>query len=114
MDVQVKPYDDATLIEVSGDIDGSTASILQEPIVEVSSQKDSRILLDMSQVDFMSSAGLRVMLLLYRQISANNGRAVLIGLSEEIQDTMRATGFLKFFQVADSVEEGKQKLDASS
>lgn len=113
MDVQVKPYDDATLIEVNGDIDGSTAPTLQEHIVAVA-QPGCRLLLDMTNVDFMSSAGLRVMLLLYRQIAANTGKAVLIGLSDEIKDTMNATGFLKFFIVADTVESGKQQLDAAS
>lgn len=109
MDVQVKPYGDATVVEASGDVDGSTASILQEHVLAVA-QPGCRLLLDLSQVSYMSSAGLRVMLLLHRQITGK-GKVVLVGLNDEIQGTMAATGFLKFFTTAGTLDEGKAALD---
>ncbi len=66
-----------------GDIDGSTAPVLQDQILAVA-QPGCRLLLDMTQVSYMSSAGLRVMLLLHRQISGGKGKVVLVGLSEDI------------------------------
>lgn len=111
MDVQVKPYGDATVVEASGDVDGSTAPILQEQVLAVA-QPGCRLLLDLSQVGYMSSAGLRVMLLLHRQVSGK-GKVVLVGLNEEIQSTMSATGFLKFFTTADTLDAGKALLDQS-
>ena len=50
----------------------------------------------MSGVEYMSSAGLRMLLSMYRQISRQNGGIVLVGLAEEIKDTMSVTGFLNF------------------
>lgn len=108
--VNVKPYGDATQLEVSGDVDGSTAPELQEHVLGAAGP-GCRLLLDMSQVSFMSSAGLRVMLLLYRQISSNSGKVVLVGLSEDLQDTMSATGFLKFFTIAATLEAGAEALN---
>lgn len=110
MDVQVKPIEGATVITVSGDIDGSTAPTLQETILSAA-QPGSRLLLDMSGVGFMSSAGLRVMLILHRQISSGKGNVVLVGLSDDIKDTMAATGFLKFFTTADTLDAGIQALN---
>ncbi|MBK8032398.1 MAG: anti-sigma factor antagonist [Anaerolineae bacterium] len=110
MDVQVKPFQDATVVEVVGDIDGSTAPMLQEQILAVA-QPGCRLLVDMSRVGFMSSAGLRVMLILHRTISGGKGHVVLVGLSEDIKDTMSATGFLKFFTTADTLEAGLQALN---
>ena len=63
------------------------------------------LVMDMSGVTFMSSAGLRMLLLLYRQVRANDGRVALVGLSEAIRDTMSITGFLGFFKVYDTVED---------
>ena len=51
----------------------------------------------MSRVAYMSSAGLRVLLSTYRQARSNNALLLLSGLSEELRDTMSATGFLSFF-----------------
>jgi anti-sigma B factor antagonist len=58
----------------------------------------------------MSSAGLRVMLVLYRTISGNNGKVILSGLNESIQDAMSATGFLKFFTTVDSRDAALEML----
>jgi anti-sigma B factor antagonist len=109
MDVEVKPYGDATVVAVSGDVDGSTAPQLQEQVLAVA-QPGCRLLLDMTEVSYMSSAGLRVMLLLHRQISGNTGKVVIVGLSDDIKTTMSATGFLKFFTTADTLDAGKAAL----
>jgi len=58
----------------------------------------------------MSSAGLRMLLKLYRSVTGDSGQLVLAGISEEIQDTMEVTGFLQFFTTCSSLEEGLKKL----
>ena len=110
MDVQVQTLNDGlTVIAPSGDIDGSTAPAFQEQVV-AAARPNSRLLLDMSGVDFMSSAGLRVLLILYRQISANGSRVVISGLNEPIEEAMSATGFLKFFTTVADRDAGLQAL----
>jgi len=105
MDINVKTVDQVTVVEIVGDIDGKTAPQVQEQVSPLV-QPESKILLDMSQVGYMSSAGLRLLLSTYRQVSSNNASIVLAGVNEEIQDTMSATGFLRFFTIHDTVEAG--------
>ncbi len=89
---------------VTGDIDGKTAPEAQKQLLALLTT-NPRLVLDMTNVGFLSSAGLRVLLLLYRQATSKNGRVVLVGLSEELKDTMSMTGFLKFFALAGTVDE---------
>ena len=110
MEVQVRTEGDVTILEASGDVDGSTAPNLQEQVLACA-KSGCKMLMDMSNVGFMSSAGLRVMLLLHRQISGGNGKVVLVGLSDEIKDTMAATGFLKFFTTTDTIDAGLDALN---
>ncbi len=105
MDIRVNELDGLKIAELVGDIDGKTAGAVQDaltPIVSVG----NRTILDMSGVGYMSSAGLRLLLTLYRQAAASKGKLVLVGLSEEIQDTMDATGFLAHFTVAGDIQTG--------
>jgi anti-sigma B factor antagonist len=74
-------------------------------------QPGAKILLDMTQVPYMSSAGLRMLLSLYRQVAAKDGQLVLVGLVEQIKDTMSITGFLDFFTTCDTLESGLQTLN---
>jgi anti-sigma B factor antagonist len=110
MEVQVQEYDGVTIMGISGEIDGSTAAVLQEQVSVVVAFPECRLLLDMSEVSFMSSAGLRVMLLVHRQVTNGNGQVVLVGLSDALKDTMDATGFLKYFTVTDDVDSGLEFL----
>jgi anti-sigma B factor antagonist len=64
----------------------------------------------MSKVPYMSSAGLRTLLSLYRQTTKEEGKLVLVGLSEELVDTMSVTGFLDFFIAKTTQEEGLAAL----
>jgi anti-sigma B factor antagonist len=109
MEINVKSIGQVTVVEISGDIDSNTAPQAQERVLPLV-QPGSKILLDMSGVEYMSSAGLRMLLSMYRQISRGDGGIVLVGLSEEIKDTMSVTGFLNFFVNCDTVDEGLQAL----
>jgi anti-sigma B factor antagonist len=68
------------------------------------------MILDLSKVDYLSSAGLRLLLLLYREFAAKKGKVVLLGVSEEIRTVMSHTGFLNFFTLAGSEAEARQAL----
>jgi len=109
MEINVKSSGQVTVVEISGDIDSNTAPLAQDQVLPLA-QPGSKILLDMSGVEYMSSAGLRMLLSMYRQISRGSGDIVLVGLSEQIKDTMSVTGFLNFFTTRDTVDEGLQAL----
>lgn len=109
MEISSRSADDATVVILQGELDGKTAPAAQQQIVPLIPAQ-GKIVLDMHQVGYMSSAGLRMMLLLYRQALAKDTKIALAGLSEEIRDTMSATGFLDFFVVSDTVDEGLSLL----
>lgn len=105
MNIELKNIQDVDVVELGGEIDANTAPTVTERILPLA-QPGSRILLDMRQVPYMSSAGLRMLLSLYRETTAREGKVVLVGLSDEIRDTMTVTGFIGFFTLAETVEQG--------
>jgi len=110
MEIATKTVGEITIVELSGDIDANTAPKVQELVLSLA-QSGSKLLLNMTEVPYMSSAGLRSLLALYRQATIKQCKLVLIGLSPEIQDTMSVTGFLQFFTVMDSEDQGIAALN---
>ncbi|MCX6081313.1 MAG: anti-sigma factor antagonist [Chloroflexi bacterium] len=98
---------EVSVIRVIGEIDATNAAIVQQKVLPLS-VPGCQILLVLADVVYMSSAGLRMLLSLYRQTSAKQGKIVLVGLSDELKDTMAMTGFLGYFTVQDTVENGMQ------
>jgi len=108
--MQIELSSTEALVEarVQGEIDGRTAPEVQERLLPFA-RTHAKLLIDMTQVSFLSSAGLRMLLLLYRQFSQRSGEILLVGVPEEIRDTMSMTGFSNFFTLADTREEALAK-----
>jgi anti-sigma B factor antagonist len=103
MEINFRDTGKVIVIEVSGEIDGKTAPQAQEKILPL--VKDNcRLILDMNRVGFMSSAGLRFLLSLRRQVPYS-GNLVLTNLPEQIKDTMAITGFLDLFTIFETQQE---------
>jgi anti-sigma B factor antagonist len=110
MELKVRQIDQVTIVALVGEIDARTAPAAEVRILELSSST-CRLLLEMTEVTFMSSAGLRLLLSTYRRVSDSGGRVVLVGLSSELRDTMAMTGFLNFFVIHDTVETALELLN---
>ncbi len=109
MEITIKSLDVGTVVELTGDVDANTAPKVQEKVLPLAGP-ESKILVDMTNVPYMSSAGLRMLLSLYRQTTAKEGKLVLVGLSEDLRDTMSVTGFLDFFVTRDTLDAGLEAL----
>src|SRR5438105_15704308 len=96
---------------VTGELDASTAPAVQQQLQPLA-LPGARVVLDMAAVPYMSSAGLRLLLSIYRQITAAGGTIALASVADEIQDTMAVTGFLKFFTVHENVTAAVASLAA--
>ncbi|MEM8778179.1 MAG: anti-sigma factor antagonist [Cyanobacteria bacterium P01_G01_bin.49] len=112
MDINIKNYQDTIIVDIAGDIDGQTSSIVQEKLLPLLIPQ-SKIILNLSEVIYMSSAGLRVLLNLYKQAVAQESRLILVGLSEEVKDIMEITGFLKFFIISNTVDIALKELNVT-
>ena len=97
--------------EIIGDIDRSTAQEIEARLLP-QIQAGTRLILDMRGVNYMSSAGLRMLLIMYRELKEHQGEIALSGLSDRLQDIMAVTGFLKHFTICQSVEQGVALLQS--
>ena len=103
MNVQSETFQNWQVIRVSGQIDSRTVLKLRE-FIDSELKPDQPVALELTDVPFMSSAGLRTLLTLQRKTKELNIDLALIGLSEGIADTMKVTGFYQFFTVYASLE----------
>jgi anti-sigma B factor antagonist len=102
---------DVTVIALEGALDGGTVPEVQDSLDRMVPSWDI-VLLDLSRMSYLSSEGLRLLLLLYRHIRLRDGQLALAGMSEDVRTVLQATGFLDTLLVADDVEEGLESLGA--
>lgn len=110
MEMMIINAHDVKVVTIGGDIDGANAEEAQEQLGQIL-RSGGKILLDMHRVDYLSSAGLRVLLSVYRQLTPAGGYLGLVGLSQEITETLETTGLIRFFKVYDDVDAGLAALE---
>lgn len=79
-------------LALAGRLDASTAPQLQDCLVPAFDEADE-VILEFSKLTYVSSAGLRVLLVGLKTATAKNAEFVLTGVSEEIMEILDMTGF---------------------
>jgi anti-sigma B factor antagonist len=92
------------LVKVAGRIDSQTAPQLAEALNAITEAGRFKIVFDMSDVDFISSAGLRVLIDVQKTCKRwNRGQLVLTTVPQRIYETLDLTGFVPLFNLFDDV-----------
>jgi anti-sigma B factor antagonist len=109
MEITARQVRQVQVVEITGEINSNTAPDAQSGIL-AHAGPGVKMLVDMSRVSAMSSAGLRLLLIVYRTITGKGGKVHLVGLSEDLRNTMTMTGFLDFFSHHDDLDAGLAAL----
>lgn len=104
MNIQQTTRDGVTVLAPSGRIDTTTSAHVDETIRRVVDEGVRDLVVDFSNVEYISSAGLRVLLVLAKRMRELQGRLVLCGMPESVRQVFRLAGFMPLFKVEASQE----------
>ena len=106
MEITAKQFKNCDLLVVSGRVDSSTAPQLTEALEEVTGHGRYKVVLDMSAMEYMSSAGFRALLSSQRVCKRyNRGEIVLAVVPQRIQEALELAGFTELFKTYDDAVE---------
>lgn len=91
-------------ITMQGELDASTAPQLKTKLEEAAAQEPKRLVLIMEDLEYMASAGLR-MLIFAKQKMGNGVDIYMVGTQEMVLDTIKKTGFDKSVFLLDQYDE---------
>jgi anti-sigma B factor antagonist len=106
MEIKAKQFKNCDMLVISGRIDSSTAPQLTEALEGVTDGGRYKIVLDMTDLEYMSSAGFRALLSSQRVCKRyNRGEIVLVSVPERVQEALELAGFTELFKTfSESVE----------
>ena len=102
MDVTTSQFKHCDLVKASGRIDSVSAPRLAEVLDAIIEAGRFKIVLDLSDVEYMSSAGLRVLIDAQKTCKRwNRGEVVLAGVSAPVHEVLDLVGFVPLFRFFD-------------
>lgn len=109
MKLEIEKRDDVLILHLAGRLDSSSSPELERQVTEQVENGAHRLVFDLGALDYISSAGLRVILLAGKKLRGVKGKLVLVGLRDMVREVFDMSGFMTLFAVEDTVDAGVAK-----
>lgn len=99
MDITINKLDDRMVVALIGDFDNAASTKAQRSLSPVFECDDCDILIDCTQLEYISSSGLRILLSIFKHAHGNGHAAILKGMTDEVEEAIDMSGLLDLFTV---------------
>lgn len=99
MEITESKNDSFITISINGRLDTSNYGELEKVLMDHINAGDIRILVDCANMDYVSSSGLRILLMALKRISQAKGKFVLCNLQDNIKEIFEISGFTTIFEI---------------
>ncbi len=105
MEVTETRREGVLVLGLKGRLDSITSEGFEKRLLGTVRQGETHLILDFQELDYISSAGLRVLLIAAKEVKVSNGRLVLCSLKDYIKEIFEVSGFVSFLPIHASLEE---------
>lgn len=99
MEVQIIKEGDIDVLKIAGRVDTATSAQLEEAVSPYFAKIGSKVMLDCKEMEYISSAGLRVFLTAHKNIAMKGGEFTVSNLSAQVRSVFDMTGFSKIIKI---------------
>lgn len=100
------------IVVAAGRLDTNTAPEAEALITDGIENGESKVVIDFSKTDYISSAGLRVILKTAKLLKPKNGAVALCNANEQIEEVLEISGFLGMISLYESLDEAISAVNA--
>jgi len=104
MEIKKEKRNNITCLRIEGCLDASNSSIAEKNVLDTVAAEGANLIIDLSELQYISSAGLRVILVIAKDIKAKNGKIVLCSMAEGVKKVFEISGFTSIFDIQDNIE----------
>ena len=110
MEVVERKQNGICILGLLGRLDSNTSPEFEKKIFEVIEDGTKSVIVDFESLDYISSAGLRVLLKATKQLKRSDGKIVLCSMKEYIKEVFEIAGFVSIFPIVSSVGEAVEEF----
>ncbi len=103
MEIKDDKIDGQNVVSLSGRIDSTAAVEFEEKLIEIIDSGCHTMIIDFLRVQFISSAGLRVLLLAAKKVKPYGGKILLCDMSKDVREVFDISGFSSIFDIHENV-----------
>ena len=89
----------ATVLDVVGRLDGSTSEMMHWTLLELIAEAPPRLVIDLGGMEYISSAGLRILLIAAKQVRGTTTKLILCGMRPNVLEVFEISGLVAVFNI---------------
>lgn len=97
MNITISEQEGKLVASLEGDLDNAASTQAERSLAPVFERTDCDIVIDCTELKYISSSGLRILLNIYKHTRSNGNKAILKGLTEDVKEVFQISGFLQLF-----------------
>lgn len=105
MQITVKTTNEVKVLAFEGRLDTGTSPDVQQQLTRLIEEGETKILVNLEKVDYISSAGLRVLLVVAKQLKTTDGELRICSLNEVVKEVFDISGFDMILPISASESE---------
>lgn len=109
MDIKIEVENGFDVVMIGGRIDAVTSPELEGALLDLMNKGTTHIIIDLNDVTYLSSAGLRVILMVTEMLYGK-GNVIVSRPQSDIREILEVTGFDTIMPICDELEMAKQEL----
>lgn len=110
MEILQQKEQNYTIISINGDLDASSAILLDTEINEIIAKSERQIIVDFLNLDYIASAGVGVFLAHLDEIQEQEIKLVLFGMNERVKSVFEILGLDVLLQIKNTKEEALETI----
>ena len=105
MEITVDEVGDIRVVRIAGNLDTQTSPVTEEQLTQLIEDGATKILLDFEKLNYISSSGLRVLLVAHKRLEGNSGQVRICNPNKMVREVFDTSGFSDIFSVYGSQAE---------
>ena len=97
MEINIQETQEKIIVTLDGELDTASAIEVEKQLQPLYNIEGHNIVIDCTNLEYIASTGLRILLNILKQSKAHNNNLVLKNVNEDIQDVFKLTGFNTIF-----------------
>jgi len=108
--LQEEQVDGAVILSFRGRLDAITAPLTEKKVIETIQSGQQQLIFDFSHVEYLSSAGMRMLLSTTKKLKSVSGKLVVCNVNRQVMDVLKMSGFDHVLDITETKDEAVRKI----
>ena len=104
MEIDTRKEKNTTIVKVTGKMDAVSSPEFENKLLELMGEGEKDFVIDLAELDYISSAGLRVILATAKRLKEKEGKILLASLKDMVKEVFEISGFSAIIPIYESVD----------